>query len=254
MARPSPPSPASSLPPPAPRPAAGSARAPWRQGALDIGGPALGTVAVGLVTGVAMAKSGLALPVALAISLLVFSSAPQLACLPLILAGAPLWVIFATACVLNMRFVVFSAYWRPYFAHLPRGRRIGLAYLAGDPILAAVIRRYPQPAAGQVGFFLGAALTNWAAWQAASLAGLFMADDIPLQWGLQFLGPLALFALALPMVADRPTLASAAVAAVVAVAAADLPFGLNVVLALAAAVAAGVWLDRRRARRAEALR
>lgn len=189
------------------------ARAPWLQGMLDIGGPALGTVAVGLVTGVAMAKSGLALPVALAISLLVFSSAPQLACLPLILAGAPVWVIFATACVLNMRFVVFSAYWRPYFAHLGRGRRIGLAYLAGDPILAAMIRRYPQPAPGQVGFFLGAAL---------------------------------------PMVVDRRTAASATVAAGVATAAAALPFGLNVVMALAVAVAAGIWLDRRQGRRVDA--
>lgn len=229
-------------------------RAPWLQGALDIGGPALGTVAVGLVTGVAMAKSGLALPVALAISLLVFSSAPQLACLPLILAGAPVWMIFATACVLNMRFVVFSAYWRPYFSHLGRSRRIGLAYLAGDPILAAMVRRYPQPAPGQVGFFLGAAVTNWAAWQGASLAGLFMADDIPLNWGLHFLGLLALFALALPMVVDRRTAASAAVAACVATAAAALPFGLNVVTALAVAVAAGIWLDRRHGRRADAAR
>ena len=106
---------------------------------LDICGPALGTVAVGLVTGVAMAKSGLALPVVLAISLLVFSSAPQLASLPLIAAGAPVWVIFATACALNMRFIVFSAHWRPYFAHLARGRRAGLAYLAGDPILAPLL-------------------------------------------------------------------------------------------------------------------
>ncbi|MFT4191178.1 MAG: AzlC family ABC transporter permease [Comamonas sp.] len=224
-------------------------RAPWLQGVLDIGGPALGTVAVGLVTGVAMANSGLPLPVVLAISLLVFSSAPQLACLPLILAGAPVWVIFAAACVLNMRFVVFSAYWRPYFAHLARGPRVGLAYLAGDPILAAVLRRYPEPAPGQIGFFLGAALTNWAAWQVASLVGLFMADAIPLDWGLQFLGVLALFALALPMVVDRRTALSATVAALVAVASAALPYGLNVLAALAAGVAVGVYLDRRHAAR-----
>lgn len=231
------------------------ADAAWRRafarGGRDIAGAALGTVAMGLVTGVAMRNSGLGLELVLAMSLLVFASASQLACLPLIAVGAPLWVIAATAWVLNLRFVVFSVHWRRYFGGHGRWRRMLLAYLAGDPIYARFVQRFPQPAPGgrstseQQGYFLGLALTNWAAWQAASLAGIFLADAIPTAWGLRFVGVLALLALALPMLVDRAVRCSAAAAAVVALATASWPMGLNVVMAIAAAFAVGIWADRR---------
>lgn len=220
-------------------------QAEFVEGVRAIAGPALGTAAMGLATGVAMAKSGLALPVVLAISLGVFASASQLACVPLILAGAPLPVIVLTAGMLNVRFVVFSAQWRRYFSRLPRGQRLLLGYLAGDPIYARFVQRHPSPAAGQLPYFLGLALTNWAAWQLASLAGIFLADAIPVEWGLRFIGVLALLALALPMLADRAAWLSAAVAGVVALLAWQLPLGLNVAAAIAAAMAAGLWADRR---------
>lgn len=54
----------------------------FADGARDIAGPALGTLALGLVTGVAMARSGLPMTVVLGLSLLVFASASQLACVP----------------------------------------------------------------------------------------------------------------------------------------------------------------------------
>ncbi len=93
----------------------------WRhpefaRGARDMAGVSLGIAAWGLLTGVAMAKSGLPLPLALLMSLLVFAGSAQLAVLPLMTGGAPLWVVWATAFCVNLRFIVFSAGWRP----LPR--------------------------------------------------------------------------------------------------------------------------------------
>lgn len=226
----------------------------WRdafaEGRRDIAGAALGTLAMGLVAGVAMAKSGVGLGVILAMSLLVFASASQLACLPLIAAGAPLWLIVATACVLNLRFVVFSVSWRRYFGGHRRTQRVLLSYLAGDPVYAQFVLRHPQPAPSgrattrQQGYFLGLALTNWAAWHIASLAGIFLADAIPAAWGLRFIGVLALLALALPMLTDRAVRCSALAAGVVALATASWPMGLNVVAAIATAVVAGTWADR----------
>lgn len=230
----------------------------WRlhaaRGARDIAGPALGTAAVGLVTGVAMAKSGLALPAVIGTSLLVYASASQLVCLPLIVAGAPLWVILVTACALNLRFLVFSVHWREHLGHLPRAQRVGLAYLAGDPIYAGFVRRFPKPRpmAGRVAYFLGLALTNWCAWQLSSLLGIFLADAVPLDWGLRFIGVLALLALACPMLSDHAAWLSAAVAGAVAVGANGWPFGLHVLAAIAAAIATGLFADRWLARRGEA--
>ena len=94
--------------------------------------PSLGIAAWGLVTGVAMVKSGLSIPVAVAMTVLVYAGSAQLAALPLLVAGAPLWVILATAFCVNLRFVIYSAHWRRYFGHLPRWRRLTLMYFAAD--------------------------------------------------------------------------------------------------------------------------
>ena len=53
----------------------------FAEGVRAIAGPALGTVALGLVTGVAMARSGLPMGAVVAMSLLVFASGqkPELA-------------------------------------------------------------------------------------------------------------------------------------------------------------------------------
>ena len=103
------------------------ARSPlFREGAADMLGAGLGVGAWGLVTGVAMVKSGLGVPLALAMTFLVFAGSAQLASLPLIIAGAPVWLIWATATCVNLRFVIFSAGLRPYFAHLPLRRRLAL--------------------------------------------------------------------------------------------------------------------------------
>jgi predicted branched-subunit amino acid permease len=99
--------------------------------------------------------------------------------------------------------------------------------------------------ASQQGYFLGLALTNWAIWQVASLAGIFLADAIPASWGLSFVGVLALLALALPMLADWAVRCSALAAGAVAVATASWPMGLNVVAAIVAAMVTGLWADRR---------
>ena len=97
----------------------------WRhpefaRGARDMVGVSMGIAAWGLVTGVAMAKSGLSLGLSIMMSLLVFAGSAQLAALPLVIAGAPIWMVWAIALCVNLRFVIFSAQWRPYFAHLPR--------------------------------------------------------------------------------------------------------------------------------------
>ena len=56
-------------------------------------------------------------------SLLVYAGSAQLAALPLIAAGAPLWVIVATGFITNLRFVIYSAALRPHFAEGAAERR-----------------------------------------------------------------------------------------------------------------------------------
>jgi predicted branched-subunit amino acid permease len=103
-----------------------------------------GIAAWGLMTGVAMMKSGLSLVESLAMALFVYAGSSQLAAMPLILAGAPAWVILATSCCVNLRFVVFSLHLRPYMMHLPLWRRMLGGYLTADLTYVMFTRRFPH--------------------------------------------------------------------------------------------------------------
>ncbi|AZG11888.1 branched-chain amino acid ABC transporter permease [Pigmentiphaga sp. H8] len=211
---------------------------------------AIGIAAWGTVAGVAMLRSGLPIPVAVLMSLLVFAGSAQLAVLPLIAIGSPLWVIWATALCVNLRFVVFSVQWRPYFGHLPRARRLSLGYFSGDTLYVIFMRKFPvaAPGPGQVRYFWGAALTNWATWQVSSIAGILIGEAVPESWGVGFAGTMALLGLACPLLRGPSTYVAAVVAGGAAVAAYGLPMKLNILVAIGAAVTAGVLMDAARPR------
>ena len=218
----------------------------FRRGFSETVAPSLGIAAWGLVTGVAMVKSGLSLPLAALMTLLVYAGSAQLAALPLIAAGAPLWVLWATAFCVNLRFVIYSAHWRRYFGHLPRAQRLLLGYLAVDLSYVLFARRFPDPVPQpeQLPYFWGSALWNWLSWQGASLVGVVLADRVPTEWGLSFAGVLALLGITYSLLSDKKTWIAAGVAAFVAVAAFALPLKLNIVVGVAAGVAIGLLLDR----------
>lgn len=204
-----------------------------------------GIAAWGLVTGVAMVKSGLGVPLSLFMSLVVFAGSSQLAALPLIASGAPIWVVWATAACVNLRFVVFSAQWRPYLRIYPLAQRARLAYFTADLSYVLFMRRFPkpEPAPEQLPYIWGGVVVNWGSWQLASLLGIVLSERIPTEWGLGFAGTLALLGLTCSLLTDRATWVAAAVAGCAAVAAYALPLKLNIVVAIAAAVAIGLLMD-----------
>ncbi|WP_437672089.1 AzlC family ABC transporter permease [Sorangium sp. So ce131] len=234
----------------------------FRRGARDMLALSFGIAAWGLVTGVAMVKSGLAPPLAALMSVLVFAGSAQLAAMPLITSGAPIWVVWATATCVNLRFVIFSAMWRPYFARFPRWKRCLFGYVSGDLNYVVFMKRFPEPtpAPEHEPYFWGGVATNWSAWQGSSLAGIALANVVPVAWGLGFAGVLALLGITCSLLQDRATWLAGGTAATAAVAAYALPLKLNILLAIAAAIAVGLGVEaaeqaRRRAReRAEEAR
>jgi predicted branched-subunit amino acid permease len=228
--------------------------AAWQEG-LRTGMPTLfGIAAWGLVVGVAMVKSGLTVPQALGMTLTVFAGSAQLASLPLIAAGAPIWVVFATALVVNLRFVIFSALLAPHFSHLPWKQRFALGYVSGDMTVAMFLQRYPDetPQPGKLSFLKGLMYPNFAAWQVGSIAGIFLGSFVPAEWGLGFAGTLAIVCITVPLVANKAALCGVAVAAVVSVLAADMPYKLGllaaVVLGMVSAMAVEELTDKWKAR------
>ena len=222
----------------------------FRLGARDMASPSLGLAAWGLVTGVTMVKSGLSLPLAMGMSLLVFAGSAQLTALPLIASGAPLWVLLATAFCVNLRFVIFSAQWRSYWMHLPRWRRLLNGYLSADLNFVYFVKRYPDPVPqpGQQRYFWGGVAVNWPTWQVCSFTGILLADRIPTHWGIGFAGVLALLGLSYALLTERMLWWVAVTAGAVSIATYALPLKLNILCAIVAAGAVGWWLDARKAR------
>jgi predicted branched-subunit amino acid permease len=218
----------------------------FREGAVEAIPMAIGIAAWGLVAGVAMAKSGMGVPLAIFMSLLVYAGSAQIASLPLIAAGAPMWVVWTTTLCVSLRFMAFSFHYRPYFAHLPRRQRIALSFLMGDSSFALFIRRFPEPLPGPryQDYFLGGALVTFGVWQVCIISGIVMGSGIPASWNLGFAGTMALLALTCTQLRNPVTWVAAVVAGCAAVAAYALPLKLNIIVAIAAAVAIGVLADR----------
>lgn len=212
-------------------------------------GPAPGVFAWGLVTGIAMVKSGLSVPHALGLSLAAYAGSAQLAALPLILAGAPLWLITVTALVVNLRFVVYSALVREYFRGQSTWRRLWLGYIIGDITLVQFMtrmKRQDPPMQHGVAYYVGSAACNWLAWQISSILGILTAGSIPQRWGLELAGTLALIALVVPLCAQLPALAGVIVAGIVAVLAHGLPLKLGMLAGVIAGISAAMWIESSR--------
>lgn len=215
-----------------------------------------GIFAWGMVTSMAMVKSGLTVGQALGMTLIVFAGSAQLAALPLIVADASVWVVFATAMIVNLRFVIFAAAMGPHFSHLPWYKRLWYGYLNADLTMALFSTRFGlhtlyQPM-GKEGYIAAIDYLNWVAWQAGSVIGIFLAAQIPQSWGIEFAGTLALLAVTIPLIVNAAALAGVIVAATTAVAFARLPYRLGlliaVVLAMSVAMAVDSFIDRNKAK------
>ena len=74
--------------------------------------------------------------------------------------------------------------------------------------------------------------------------GVLVGTAVPESWSLEFALPLTFIAIVVPALTDRPALAAAAVAGVIATAAFRWPYGTGLVTAAIAGMAAGVAADR----------
>jgi predicted branched-subunit amino acid permease len=173
-----------------------------------------------------------------------------LAAIPLLLAGAPMWIILATAFCVNLRFVVFSAHMRPFVMHLPRWQRLVTGYFTADLTYVLFVKRFAKPAedkegrAAQMAYLAGNGGINWFSWVSFSVLGVVLANFIPTAWGLGFAGVLALSGILCSLATSRLRWVSAGVAGAAAVAAFALPLKLNILVAIATAVALCLLLEK----------
>jgi predicted branched-subunit amino acid permease len=209
----------------------------------------LGIVPFGVITGVAMVASGIPPLEAMAMSAIVFAGASMMACAQLLSQGTPALLIILATLFINLRFMMYSASLRLHLAHLPLGWRLLVGYLQADNVYGLTLSHFSEKKLSleeKLGYFLGAGVPIWLAWQAAVLAGVVIGAGVPASWRLEFAGPLAFIAMTIPLLRDRAMVAAALAAGAVVIATAALPLRLNVMIAAVVGIAVGLLSEKRK--------
>ena len=208
--------------------------------------PALvGIVPFGLVTGITSTAAGLTPFEALVMSVACFSGIVQIVAAQMYASGAPLAVILATAAVLGLRLVIYSAGLAPWLGHLAFRWKLAVAYVLTDHAYALSIVEFTKhPDRGHKHWFvLGTGVASWTTWQIAVAFGIFVGVQVPAHWSLDFTFALTFLALLVVVLADRPSVVAALVGGGAALVAYALPLKLGLITAALTGIAVGVAWD-----------
>ena len=205
----------------------------------------IGGFPFGMIYGALAINAGLPTSAVQMMSSLVFAGSAQFITTELVRESAPGLVILLTIAVVNLRHMLYSASLAPYLASLSTRWKALLAYLLTDEAYAPTVIHYEKEGATPFGhfFLLGAGLTLWIDWQISTALGIFLGAAIPESWSLDFALPLTFIAMVVPVLKDRPAIAAAISAGVVALFAHTLPYQLGLIVAALAGIMVGTWLE-----------
>jgi len=205
----------------------------------------IGVFPFGMIYGALALNAGLSNFTSQMMSSIVFAGSSQFVAAQLVHDAAPGFVIVLTIAVVNLRHMLYSASLAPYLASLSTPWKTLLSYLLTDEAYAPTILHYEKEGVTPTAhwFLLGAGLALWSTWQVSTAFGIFLGAAIPDSWSLDFALPLTFIAMVVPVLKNRPMIAAALSAGVVALVAYSLPFKLGLILAAIVGIAVGTFLE-----------
>ncbi len=209
-----------------------------------------GMLPFGMIAGAAAVASGMDPWLAMAMNIIIYAGAAQLAAISLMAQHVPMPIVVATALVVNLRFVMYSAALAPYFAKLSKPRKWLFSYLIVDhgfALLTAKLKPDDPPELIE-GYYSGITFTMWTTWQMAVALGILLGTKVPSSWSLDFAIPLVFLALVLPSLTTRAHWCAAISASVMAIFTQAMPLKLGLIAAAAVGIVVGTLLDTRNER------
>lgn len=232
-----------------PATAPASSRRSVRFGIIDSGAVLIGLFPFAMVAGFAVNEAGFGVFEALGLALIVFAGAAHLAGLELFVSGAPLVVAVATMLMINARFAMYSAAMSQLMAGAPFGRRAAVAYCTTDQSYALMVGRMNDKSREKIVpwvYYVAVGATLAVVWSTAVVFGFYIGNAVPEVVPLTFAVPLTFISLAVPAVVNRPTLAAAITALIVAVVGTGLPANLGLLAGALTGIAVGTVLELRK--------
>lgn len=205
----------------------------------------IGVFPFGMIYGALAMDAGLSTAAAQMMSSMVFAGSAQFITTQLVKESAPGFVIVLTIAVVNLRHMLYSASLAPYLASVSTRWKTLLSYLLTDEAYAPSIIHYEKDGVKPFShwFLLGAGVALWTNWQISTALGIFLGAAIPDSWSLDFALPLTFIAMVVPVLKNRPTIAAALSAGLVALAAYSLPYKLGLILAALVGIVVGTVIE-----------
>jgi len=206
-----------------------------------------GLIPFGLVIGVSAAQSDIPTLAGWLTGPLIYAGSSQVATIGMLDAGAAPVVVVASALIINIRLVFYSATMARYWRGTPWWWRLVAAYLIVDPSVAVGLDGYQRlgRARGHA-HYLGGAVVLWMSWLAAIAVGAMVGAGWPTWLHLEFVIPLYLVGQAVSKLANPAQRRAILAAATVALLALSAPLQLGIPLAITAGLAAGLTAEVRR--------
>ena len=207
----------------------------------------LANIPFGIITGAATISAGVDPLLSMAMSVIMFSGAAQLAAISLMAQHAPGGIVVLTVLVVNLRMMMYSAAVAPYFRHTPKLRKWLFAYLLTDHAFAMVTTKFDKHKVPKHidAYYIGVTGAMWCGWQASVAVGIFAGTLVPAKWSLDFAIPLVFLSLVLPALQTKNHWAAAITASVAAAFCTPLPLKLGLIAAAVTGILVGVWSERR---------
>lgn len=185
---------------------------------------ALSIAAYGVVWGVLARQAGLSITEVVLMSTLVFAGASQFVALELWSPTAlPVGAIVVATAIVNLRMLLMTATLRPLTSDIDKPRALLGMHFVTDESWALTMTEMAR-GRGSFAFLLGAGALAWVAWLTATLGGRLLGSVIgdPARYGLDFAFTATFIALLLGMWKGKSDLLPWLVAALAAIAAAQL--------------------------------
>lgn len=205
----------------------------------------VGIFPTAVIIGAAATAAHIPMDAAIAMAFIVFAGPAQLVTAQLISVSAPAAIIILASIIVNLRLFVYGASLAPHVQHLSARWKVSIAYLITNPTYAVGIIRFNQndEAPNKHWFYLGAGCALWIVWLVGITLGVMLGFQVPPEWSLDFILPLTLIALIIPMLKDRALAIAALSGGVAAVLLAALPYQLGILFAAAIGMLAGLAIE-----------
>ncbi|WP_019588180.1 AzlC family ABC transporter permease [Deinococcus apachensis] len=165
----------------------------------------LGVIPFAVAYAVTARAAGLGVGETQLMSLTVFAGASQFAAAGLFAGGASALGIVATTFLLNVRHVLYGLSLARQVPLTRTQRVVAAQFLTDEAYGVAVVRGPGEPGGLSFAFLLGAELSLYAVWNAATLAGALAGGVLPdpAALGVGVIFPLAFLGLLVPLLVDR---------------------------------------------------